>query len=420
MGNKTSKTRPSSRTDIPTNTSRPGSSPNSGISAPDVRASLAKVSWQQQKPPLPTKTAVVPVPSATRLPTKQAIAPVLLEDPDLTVSRNRLNGRYLSENEEGSNLGQDSTLRNAHGSGTVRWTPGHGLVGLRNMGNTCYMNSILQCICHCPGFSEEFLDTHQILQKTNPRSKLRGYLAESLSQLVKRMRAAADFQVITPSEIKGLISRLSPNFSGYTQQDAQEFLRLLLDGLNHDLNRVTARPVYKELSGFGDYTKVAEEWFSYCNKRDSSLVTDYFRGQLLTTIICSKCRAESIACDTFLDLSLPIPGNKTSVTLEDCFAAFTATSTVEGYKCEKCKKTSSSKMQMTLWRIPKLLVIHLKRFSSNSWRRSKVNTEVRLPRGRLDLSAFASQSTHPSCQEKYDLFAVSHHVGDLGRGHYFA
>ncbi len=418
MGGKSSKTRPNSSTALQTGANRPSSSPNAGVSAPELRQSLAKGSWQQ-KLPLASNT-VTPSLSPSPLPVNKPIVATQPEDPDLTVSKPRLNGRYISENEEGSNLGQDSTLRNAHGSGSINWISGRGLVGLRNMGNTCYMNSILQCICHCPGFSDEFLDTRQILNKVNSRSKLRGFLAESLSQLIKRMRAAADFQIITPSEIKGLISRISPNFSGYTQQDAQEFLRLLLDGLSHDLNRVTARSMYKELSGFGDYSKVADEWFSYCDKRDSSLVTDYFRGQLLTTITCAKCRAESIACDSFLDLSLPIPSSKASVTLEDCFAAFTAMSTVEGYKCEKCKKTSSSKMQMTLWRLPKILVIHLKRFSNNSWRRGKIITEIRLPRIRLDLSDFAPQSTHPSCQEKYELFAVSHHVGDLGRGHYYA
>lgn len=417
MGGKSSKTRPQSRAEEGQG-SRPSSSPDSGISAPVLRTSAARIPWSN-RPPLPPKNSSSAT-SSIILPANQTAYSNPRDDTDVTVSRNRYSRRDFSEMEEGSNLGQDSTLRTPNGSMTIQWKAGHGLVGLRNLGNTCYMNAVLQCMCHCPGFSEEFTDLHKVIRQVNSKSRLRGNLVQACSVLIKRMRGTADFQVTTPSDIKALTGRLSPNFSGYTQQDAQEFLRLLLDGLNHELNRVTAKPVYKELPGFGDYTKVADEWFSYCERRDSSIVTDYFRGQLLTTIVCPRCKAESIACDTFLDLSLPIPSSRSGVTLEECFSAFTAVSTAEGYKCEKCKKVSNSKMQMTLWRLPKILVIHLKRFANNSWRRGKVNTDVRLPRHRLDLSAFAPHSTHPSCQEKYELFAVSHHIGDLGCGHYFA
>jgi ubiquitin C-terminal hydrolase len=290
-------------------------------------------------------------------------------------------------------------------------------VGLRNLGNTCFMNSILQCVAHTPGFIDSLLEA--IRTNINRNSKLRGQLAEKFGELMEKMRSSRGS--VSPDEVKHMVGRFAPQFSGYMQQDAHEFLRFLLDGLHEDLNRVQNKQPYRELEGGGsDYSRVASEWFQYHKKRDDSVVTDYFRGQLLTIITCSQCNTKSIACDTFLDLSVPVP-RTSSVQLHSCFNEFIAETLVDEYKCEKCRKIVPSRMEMTIWKFPPILVIHLKRFSNNSWRRSKIDTDVVFPAKGFSLSNYSPHSNDASTRNAvYRLFGVSHHMGDLGFGHYVA
>ena len=88
----------------------------------------------------------------------------------------------------------------------------------------------------------------------------------------------------------------------------------MLDGLHEDLNRVIVKPKYKELSGEGDPIQIARDWWEYHNGRDDSIITDYFRGQIISTITCSTCNHKSYSADTFLDIPLPIP-SKSSASL---------------------------------------------------------------------------------------------------------
>ena len=291
-------------------------------------------------------------------------------------------------------------------------------VGLRNLGNTCFMNSILQCVAHTPGFIDSLLSS--LRTDINRHSKLRGQLAERFAELMEEMRNSRT--AVSPDQVKHMVGRFAPQFSGYMQQDAHEFLRFLLDGLHEDLNRIQRKQPYKELEGGGtDYARVASEWFQYHKNRDDSVVTDYFRGQLLSIITCSRCNSRSLACDTFLDLSVPVPARAASVKLQQCFSTFTAETEVEEYKCEKCKKIVHGRMELTIWKFPVILVIQLKRFATSSWRREKIDTDVVFPVKGFDLREYAPHSSDPSTRSPvYKLFGVSHHMGNLGFGHYVA
>jgi len=288
-----------------------------------------------------------------------------------------------------------------------------GLTGLQNLGNTCYMNSILQCIAHCPRLNNSLCETAAIDAPSRSR------LAGAAGKVLRQMRTSADFSVVSPIEVKAAIGKRVPAFGGSGQQDAQEFLRHLLDGLSQDFNRSRSKAPYKELPTGSNYTQIAAEWFAYSQKLENSIITDYFRGQMLTLISSCKGRCKTVACDTFLDLSVPVPVRNSPVSLENCLSAFTESTSVSEYYCEKCRKTGISQVQMTLWRLPPLLVIHLKRFGRSG--RNKVETVVKYPVQQLDLKRFGPYSQHESLRDvRYRLVAVSHHVGGLTGGHYYA
>lgn len=290
------------------------------------------------------------------------------------------------------------------------------LAGIGNIGNSCYMACILQCLC----YSEELisgLTRLSISTQVNHNSQLQGRFANKFCEFVEAMGNRSQ---ITPLPLKTLISQVFPSYSGYEQQDAGEFLRAVLETLHEDLNRITEKPIYKDLSRetAQDIEKLANLWWSYSLSRDDSLITDLFQGQTITIMTCTFCKYKSVSCETFTNLALELP-NSGSTTLSLCFDFHTRrTSLLDTYKCEKCKKTKSCYQQTFLWRFPKILVLQLKRFAVINNTKTKLSTSIEIPEV-LDLSSYIHPSpTLNSAPSRYLLSSIAHHQGNLDSGHY--
>ena len=216
-------------------------------------------------------------------------------------------------------------------------------------------------------------------------------------------------------------------------------------------------------------------WDNYC-KRNMSVVTDLFAGQLRSVLVCGVCGYKSRAFDPFWDLSVPIPkssqvkerrfgmalnfGSGSSESnvkcgIEQCLEAFCAPETLAGSEaayCKKCKEHRSCTKQMHVFRCPPVLVIHVKRFSYSMFRRDKLTTCISFPTQGLDLSPYCAETgvyaycaypwrdargwlvltacflccrvlpapESPGTPMIYDLIGVSNHMGGLGGGHYTA
>ncbi|CAD8057110.1 unnamed protein product [Paramecium sonneborni] len=291
--------------------------------------------------------------------------------------------------------------------------------GLHNIGNTCYFNSALQCIINTPKFNDKFL-SDEIKQELNPKHK---QVALQYWRLLKQMRTTNQNSE-NPVQLKQAITNSTKKFGGHRQEDSQEFLRALLTCLHEDLNRVTGKPIYKELNA--DLNKqtleeISNTWFNYFKGRDNSLVTDYFTGQLLSRVTCSVCKNQSLAFDNFQDLSLAFPnisGNQ--ITLEDMLKYYLSEENINQYTCGKCRQQRKCTRQLEIWRLPDILVIHLKRFYYKGPMKKKINIEIKFG-AKLDLAQLIVNSTDKStlnCQ--YNLYGIVKHYGDLNFGHYFA
>ncbi|XP_045889183.1 ubiquitin carboxyl-terminal hydrolase 31 isoform X2 [Micropterus dolomieu] len=192
-----------------------------------------------------------------------------------------------------------------------------GVSGLKNHGNTCFMNAILQCLSNTELFAEylvlehykdEELDedkpkTNGIhLQKKGPLAK--GEVTEQLSGLV---RALWTFEY-TPQhsrDFKNAVSKNATQFKGNAQHDAQEFLLWLLDRVHEDINTVNpnCRPAIKPPIEEDDQsTEGASPPLSA-----GSFVQELFQAQYRSSLTCPHCQKQSNTFDPFLCISLPIP-----------------------------------------------------------------------------------------------------------------
>ncbi|KAK4370642.1 hypothetical protein RND71_010117 [Anisodus tanguticus] len=224
------------------------------------------------------------------------------------MSMQYLSGSSLLMNGTGSgitsNLTRNSSSSFSGGSceaGTL------GLTGLQNLGNTCFMNSALQCLAHTPKLVDYFLgDYKREINHDNPLG-MNGEIASAFGDLLKKLWAPGASPV-APRTFKLKLAHFAPQFSGFNQHDSQEVLAFLLDGLHEDLNRVKNKP-YVEAKDGDDRPdeEIADEYWDYHLARNDSIIVDVCQGQYRSTLVCPICKKVSIMFDPFMYLSLPLP-----------------------------------------------------------------------------------------------------------------
>ncbi|PRP84401.1 peptidase C19 family protein [Planoprotostelium fungivorum] len=273
--------------------------------------------------------------------------------------------------------------------------------GLDNMGNTCFLNSVIQCLTYTPPLANFLMS-----RKHSQSCKINGFCMFCvLEKHIIRVFQNTKQSSITPQSIVTNLRSLSKQFKLGRQEDSHEFLRYVLEGMQKSSLHGLQATIGK-VDG-----KIAE----------TSIVHRIFGGYLQSQVKCTVCQYKSNTFDPFLDLSLEI---KNCVSLEKALHAFTSIEVLNGankYKCSKCMKYVDAHKRFTIRKIPHVLTIQLKRFTFQGSFGGKIQKPVSYPET-LDMKPYLDPrcvAESGSCQ--YKLYAVLVHSGESTRsGHYFA
>ena len=267
--------------------------------------------------------------------------------------------------------------------------------GLYNLGNTCFLNSVLQCLTYTAPLAQ----LASIKYHTN-KSKHGNDMYCLMEQHINKALSAKSNRAFSPKPIVQKLQKISRNFRMGRQEDAHEFLRTFIDAMQKaSLKAIGMRP--------NDNSRKAE----------TTSIHRIFGGYLQSQVKCKICKFASTTYDACLDISLEIYGK--SHTLEKALKQHTKLEVLDHdnrWRCDNCKKLVPATKQFKFRRLPLVLVIHLKRFSPYG---DKISKRVEYPK-ELNMKSFTNNKDGEE-NFMYDLYGVLVHAGNYASsGHYYS
>lgn len=268
------------------------------------------------------------------------------------------------------------------------------IFGIVNMGNTCFMNSILQILFNVKPLTNALLQIsseHPVIQQYQ---KILQYWTNNSSDKIVKLQNFCD------SVYK------NTHLHHGQQQDAHEFLYILLDIIHENIKHDVL--LLAKTSNNNEKAILCEkEWKRFC-KNNYSVIIPTFYGQIRNEIICD-CSHASITREQICGLSLDVQATSITNALDQYFTQ----SVITDYKCEKCNKVQNICQTKMLEILPEYMVIQLNRFMGFNHKNNSI----------FGFSPYININDYvePEFQEdgiKYEICGIICHYGSMQSGHY--
>ncbi|XP_040297196.1 ubiquitin carboxyl-terminal hydrolase 37 isoform X1 [Bufo bufo] len=278
------------------------------------------------------------------------------------------------------------------------------LQGFSNLGNTCYMNSILQSLFSLQPFANDLLKQGIPYKKIPLNALIRRFAF----LLAKKDVCSAEMKRDLLKKVKSAISATAERFSGYMQNDAHEFLSQCLDQLKEDMAKLNKAWKTEQSSGEDRAGGKTADDIAATHVYTCPVIFN-FEFEAQHSIICKMCGEKVIKREQFNDLSIDLPRRKKlfpSRSIQDSLDLFFRKEDLE-YSCEKCSGKSAIVIHK-FSRLPRVLILHLKRYSFNVALslNNKVGQQVTIPRY-LTLSSHCTEGTRPPVPLGYSTQAAA-------------